>query len=162
MRGPLTLLVIAALTLSACGSRLNPFNWFGQSRSESVERTEDANPLIPERSALKQRDKAPLPGPLVARVTGLSVARVAGGAVIRAEGLAPGAGAFDVALLPRDGAEAGTLVFELRAKLPPGAAGTGAETGRRVVAARSVSNQDLQGIRNIEVVARDNLRRVRR
>lgn len=166
MRKPITLFVVAALTLSACGSvrdsRLNPFNWFGQSRSESVEAKQEANPLIPERAARKQRDEAPLPGPLVARVTELTVERVPGGAVVRAEGLAAAAGAFDVILLPRETGEGATLTYEMRAKLPARAPGGGPEAGRRVIAAASVTDQKLRGVRTIEVVAQENLRSVRR
>ncbi|WP_296763569.1 hypothetical protein [Sediminimonas sp.] len=166
MRRPITLFVVAALTLSACGtvreSRLNPFNWFGQSRSESVERVQETNPLIPQRAARKQRRDAPVPGPLIARVTDMTVDRVPGGAVIKAEGLAASAGAFDVVLVARDNADAAKLSYEMRARLPARAPRGGPETGRRVVAAASVTDQKLQGIRTIEVIGQDNLRSVRR
>ena len=54
MRKTLSLLLASTITLTACGavreSRINPFNWFGQSRSESVQTKQNTNPLIPEKS----------------------------------------------------------------------------------------------------------------
>ncbi|MDR9485416.1 MULTISPECIES: hypothetical protein [Sediminimonas] len=167
MRKTFTLLVVAALTLSACGSvrdsRLNPFNWFGQSRSESIERAGNANPLIPQRSALsKPRNRAPLPGPLVQRITALEVDRTPGGAVIRAEGLAAASGAFDVVLVPSETEQAATKSFELRAKVPSRAPRGGPEAARKVIAAASVTNQQLSGVRTIRVIGLENMRSARR
>lgn len=167
MRRTFTLLVIAALTLSACGSvresRLNPFNWFGQSRSENVERAGETNPLIPQRRALSRpRDKAPLPGPLVQRITALTVDRTPGGALIRAEGVTAASGAFDVVMVPVETEQAATLSFELRAKVPARAPRGGPEVARKVIAATSVTNQLLQGVRTIRVLGQENMRSTRR
>jgi len=168
MRKTLTLLVVAGLTLSACGSvrdsRLNPVNWFGQSRSESVEREAKTNALIPERRALsRKRDEAPAPGPLVQRITALTVDRTAGGAVIRAEGVTAAGGAFDVGMLPIEaGQDDATLSFELRARLPARTTPGAPEAARKVIAATSVTNQQLQGVRSIRVMGLENMRSTRR
>ena len=92
MRKTITLLLAASLVLSACAtirdSRVNPLNWFGQSRSERVERPESTNPLIPRRGGLFSRDNREevYDGRPFEQVTDLTVERVPGGAILRATG----------------------------------------------------------------------------
>ena len=62
MRKTLPLLLAATLVLTACAgirdSRVNPFNWFGQSRSERIEPAANTNPLIPRGGGLFARARA--------------------------------------------------------------------------------------------------------
>ncbi|MEM8577091.1 MAG: hypothetical protein AAGF60_04510 [Pseudomonadota bacterium] len=167
-------LVLAALslTLSACGfrdSRVNPLNWFGNSRSEpvQVQAPEDVNPLIPTRTGLFQRQRAEAAryqGTPVDAVTDLRVERVPGGAIIRATGVAREQGLFEVRLTPENDGDAvdGVLSYRLEARRPEAVRPGGPEATRRVTAAVSVTDQDLRGVRVIRVVGVENARTSRR
>lgn len=149
---PFHLALVALLVLAACGglreSRLNPFNWFGQSRSERVVSTApkaDPRPLIPE-------------------VTSLVVDRRPGGAIVRAEGLAPTQGYYDGALVPRNGGkpDKGTLTFDFRVVPPPKRHPVGAPQTRIILVGFDLTEQDLAGVRRIVVVGQTNQRSARR
>lgn len=154
------------LAVAACGtvreSRLNPLNWFGASQGVGPVDT-DRNPLIPERrDSILFADEAPEPvaAPPVARVTALEVVARPGGAILRAEGIAPGPAPHEVTLVPDPEAEAGTLGFVLTARTGDGP--PGAEAARRVVAALWLSTERLAGIRTIRVAAQEGARVTRR
>ncbi|MDF1728705.1 MAG: hypothetical protein P1U53_13245 [Sulfitobacter sp.] len=172
MRKTLPLLLVATLTLSACGavrdSRINPFNWFGQSRSEPVQRVENTNPLIPRGSSLFSRPAATdvvYPGRPFQQVTSLVIERKPGGAIIRATGLAERQGIYEVQLTPANELEEpvdGVLVYRLEGISPRRATAVGAKPTREVTAARSVTDQMLAGVRAIRVEGELNAQVVRR
>ncbi|MEM9522961.1 MAG: hypothetical protein AAF982_03040, partial [Pseudomonadota bacterium] len=93
----------------ACGmvreSRLNPFNWFGQDQSETAAVSEDG--------PVDAR-------PLVDRIMSVNIERVSGGIIVRATGLPPWQGYYDIALTPMNGGLPidGVLRFAFRA-FPP-------------------------------------------
>lgn len=164
-------LLIATLLLSGCGtvrdSRLNPFNWFGSSREVKTTQAEgEVNPLIPTRSGLFRRrvtTEVDLTTP-VDQVTELRVERIPGGAIIRATGIDPVQGAYDVRLVPVDPEERavkGVLSYRLQRQLPAARRG-GPEQTRRMVAARRVTDRTLRGVRSIRVEGARNARAVRR
>ncbi|WP_299875272.1 hypothetical protein [uncultured Sulfitobacter sp.] len=166
MSKTVSLLLVATLTLSACGavrdSRVNPFNWFGQSRSVPVEPQAQTNPLIPTRGGLfaSAREKAAeYNGSPFDQVTNLTIERIPGGAVIRATGLAARQGSYDVRLTPvNEDEEAvdGVLAYRLERVLPATRTNVGAQPTREVIAARHVTDQMLRGVRVIRVEARRN------
>ncbi|MEO0939812.1 MAG: hypothetical protein AAFY38_16800 [Pseudomonadota bacterium] len=173
MMRPLTLLVISSLALGACGlrdSRVNPFNWFGNSRAEPVEQTapEAVNPLIPARSngifATARAEAEIYRGTPVAVISALSVERVPGGAIVRATGTDRVQGLYDVRLTPENDGEAvnGVLSWRLEALRPAGARQGGAEATRRVTAAVALTDQDLRGVSTIRVSGLENARTSRR
>jgi len=106
MRKPITVLLATSLFLTGCGgwsdSRVNPSNWFGNSRSAPVQTSEGgtaANPLIPRpRNNLLARPPAVDYSVLIATVTELRVDRTATGATVYATGLATRQGAFATSL----------------------------------------------------------------
>ena len=158
MKKTIGLLLIATLTLSACGrvrdSAINPFNWFGG--SETVETTaEEINPLIPrERESLLRRPEAAYAGTLVADLTTLKVERVAGGAIIRVKGIASTQGAFDVRMEPENEDQEpvkGVLTYTLLAVQPPGFR-QGPAQSREITAAVFRTDQELANVRTIRVV----------
>ncbi len=152
------------MTLAACGnSRLNPLNWFGRSRAETVTASGEVNPLIPTRGGLFARRAAPpYSGAPVDTVRDLVVERVAGGAIVRATGVAATQGSWEVRLVKdEDESDASTLSYTLRAYLPAGQR-VGPETGREMVAAKFVTDNDLAGIRTIRVKGARNARVTRR
>ena len=158
MKKTIGLLLIATLTLSACGrvrdSAINPFNWFGG--SETVETTaEEVNPLIPqERESLLRRPEAEYAGTLVADLTTLKIERVAGGAIIRVKGIASTQGAFDVRMEPENEDQEpvkGVLTYTLLAVQPPGFR-QGPARSREITAAVFRTDQELANVRTIRVI----------
>lgn len=170
MSKPLVIVLAASLGLSACGSALNPFNWFG--RSEPVQTQtgdEDVNPLIPRaqgiqilslgRNAPEIDNTTP-----IATVTDIRVERIPGGALIRATGLDPTQGIFNAKLEPaNDDEEAvdGVLTYRLQRETS-GTRAVGGPATREVVVARRVTDSQLEGVRIIRVEAEQNARQVRR
>lgn len=162
-RGTLLGLGTAALAgLAACGrardSRLNPFNWFGRSRSEEPT-------LAPADGYTTTVDTRPV----VAQVTALQVDRVPGGALITATGLPPTQGHWAADLVAevtgpngrplRDGA---TLAFEFRVAPPDRATRTGPPQSRELTATVFLTDQDLSGVSTITVKGLQNQRSARR
>lgn len=162
--------LILVLTLSGCGtvrdSRLNPANWFGGSRSGPVQGTESAevNPLIPqERQGLFARaraEQAIYRGQPVDVIKDLQIERVPGGAIVRAVGVSDYQNTYDVQLTPssEDGAENGVLEFRLEAIVPERPIRGGSERQREVIAAVSLTDQQLEGVRQIRVAGIQNAR----
>lgn len=168
MRKKVLALLVMTMTVTACGtvrdSRLNPFNWFGRSTSVPVQASEsEVNPLIPRRNPILQ-SKAPeaYRGTLVQNVTELHIRRVPGGAVIEVTGVMRSAGSFDVRLTPEASESADTLVYAFRALQPRSSVGVGTAYSRTVSAAIRLTEQELAGIRTIQVKARENVRSSRR
>jgi hypothetical protein len=162
------ILVLSALVLSGCGtvrdSALNPFNWFGRSKSEPVATVqEDVNPLIPRRrdSIFRSEGEAAYGGGLIGEVSELLVERRPGGAIIRATGIADRQGPFELRLVKVDDeSDATTLTYDLRAYQQPGATGTA--RSRTVTTAIWLTDNELAGIRTIRVKGARNQRSTRR
>lgn len=165
MRKSLLALVVASMTLTACGSMrdsaINPFNWFGRSKSEAVP-AGTANPLIPKSGGVFTR-RAPdvYAGVPVATIKELVVERAPGGAIIRVKGVAAQQGPYEVRLVKDENgsedATNNTLSYTLKA-LRTQTRLVGPETSREVVAAVFVSDNDLVGIRTIRVKGAQNAR----
>ena len=172
MRKTLPLLLEATLTLGACGmvreSRVNPFNWFGQSRSEPVQQVENTNPLIPKSGGLFSRaraDEAVYNGRPFEQVTDLTVERIPGGAIIRATGLAARQGIYAVQLTPENEAELpvdGVLTYRLEGIRPSKPTPIGSKPTREVTAARKLTDQQLAGVQRIRVEGQLNAQVARR
>ncbi|QBY01473.1 hypothetical protein E2K80_12685 [Rhodophyticola sp. CCM32] len=141
----ITLTVI--LGLSACSTRLNPFNWFGNEREERIEVVD----------VITIDD----PRPLVSQVISLNVDPHPGGAIVRAIGLPPRQGYWSADLVEVERTE-GRLVFDFRVFEPPTATRQGTQRSREILAGTELSNQDLEGIRTIIVQAQSNRRSVNR
>ncbi len=157
MRKPVLALLVAAMTLSACGTRLNPLNWFGRSRAEAPRAEGTANPLIPERSMFQRnRDEVYL-GAAVDQITALRVDRAAGGAILRIEGLAARQGAFDVRVVKDKDAKPGTLSYTLKAVMPVNRP-VGPSSARGITAAKFITDGDLAGVRKFVVNGARNAR----
>lgn len=162
MRKTLSILLISTLTLTACGavreSRINPFNWFGQSRSEAIQPKKNTNPLIPTKSGgifagLRAQD-AIYEGRPFEQVTNLTIERIPGGAIIRATGLAARQGYYSVQLTPANEDELpvdGVLTYRLEGVRPTQNTAIGTKPTREVIAARRLTDQELRGVRSIRV-----------
>ncbi len=167
MRKTLALLLISTLVLGGCAtirdSRINPLNWFGGAESTQVAAGE-TNPLIPRRSGFGLTVASPYRGTPVDQITGLTVERVPGGAIIRIEAVAARQGSYNVVVepaTPGDDPVDGVLDYTLLAeKLPRAPIGT--PPSRRIVAAHSVSDDQLAGVRTIRVSGARNTLTVRR
>lgn len=166
MRKIVACLAIAVLSLSGCSTKLNPGNWFGNSEEVAVAENPTAtpNPLIPEENGILKRPEDVYPGIPVQKVTELKVERLADGAIIRASGVAYVQGAFSVKLMPMNEGEPvkGVLSYELMAVHPGAAPRGGSERTRLVTVAHSLTDQQLEGVRTIKVVAKENARQARR
>ncbi|MCP9483009.1 hypothetical protein NNA36_13655 [Shimia sp. CNT1-13L.2] len=160
-------ILIATTGLSACSTRLNPFNWFGRSEEVVVPAGEarEINPLIPTReTSLFRRPEAEYAGTPVLQIKEMAVERVPGGAIIRAEGVAKVQGAHDVVLKARNGGipEKGVLTFDFLAVQHPRAPQGGPEATRLLTGAIQMTDQQLEGVRTIQVVGESNARQTRR
>lgn len=161
-------ILIATTGLSACSTRLNPFNWFGRSEEVAVPAAEakEVNPLIPARRErnLFRRPEAEYAGTPVLQIKEMAVERVPGGAIIRAEGVAKVLGAHDVVLKARNGGipEKGVLTFDFLAVQHPRAPQGGPESSRLLTGAIQMTDQQLEGVRTIQVVGESNARQTRR
>ncbi len=173
MRLLTTSFLIATLTLSACGavrdSRINPFNWFGRSQSETVvvaDTRAETNPLIPEENRgnlfrVFGRQDVVIPTAPMDQVSDLVIERVPGGAIIRATGVSSYVGAFNVVLVPETEGEEpvdGVLSYSLEAARPSGAQPGGTQRVRTFTAARHVTDNQLKNVRAIRVAAARNAR----
>lgn len=178
MRIVVSVLVISTLTLAGCGglrdSRVNPMNWFGQSKSEVVvENTtprragdrQTGNPLIENAAADSEqsglfslfRDDGVYEGTLIDEVTALRVERVPTGAIVHVTGLPQREGAFDVRVLAvnPDGPVNGVMEYTLNAMQPVDSP-LGTVTTRAVEAGIFISQSDLAEIREIRVLGERN------
>jgi hypothetical protein len=174
MRISLSVLLVASLSLGACGfvrdSAINPVNWFGRSTSEAVAPTDDkpVNPLIPQKSGLfanRAGKDATYAGTPFDEITDLTVERIPGGAIIRVRGLAARQGVYSVRLTPDNTEELpvdGVLTYRLEGVEPDRATPIGTPPTREVTAARKVTNQDLVGVRTIRVEGLRNAQVARR
>ncbi len=163
MRIVLPALLISTLALGACQSRWNPVNWFG---SDEPVPAGEVNPLLPQRSTrgLLTRPETVYAGTPVQKVVSVDVARTREGAIITATGVTLFQAAYAVKLQPRnDGKpESGVLTYDLLALQPPGQPYAGTEQSRTVSVAHVLSNQQLSGVRTIQVIAVENARQARR
>jgi len=162
---PIILLTIAAFALSACNSRLNPVNWFGNSREVVVDaETGEINPLVPQGSVFEAADPD-YRGVPIDQVTDLRIERTRTGAIILAEGLASRQGPFQVQLVPANIDEEpvdGVLVYSFDIVYPDFFTDVGPESTRRVTAARSISQNVLANTRIVRVIGARNSRESRR
>lgn len=170
MSRTLTASLILVLTVSGCGtvrdSRLNPVNWFGRDRSEPVQAVpaEEVNPLIPqERRGLFARareERAIYQGQPVDVIKDLQIERVPGGAIVRATGVSRFQNTYDVQLTPvfEDGPQDGLLEYRLEAIVPERPIPGGSERQREVIAAVSLTDQQLEEVRQIRVAGSQNAR----
>lgn len=150
---PRILIVVLALAtgLGGCArigeSRLNPFNWFGQSEPAPV------------RVAARPAD----PRPPVAQVTDLAIERAPGGAILRATGLPPTQGWYAAALVRNGdiGAD-GVLSFTFRAVPPPEPQRVSTPWSRELTVAVYLPDAVLAQVRAIQVSGAANARVVRR
>ena len=172
MRLLTTSLLVATMTLTARGavrdSRINPFNWFGNSRAEQIERAPQAevNPLIPESDRIglfqsRRNQEDVYLGTPIDQVSGLFVERVPGGAIVRVTGIAAVDGVYDVRLIaPNDEAEPdenGVLTLQLAAVKPERATRATSQRARTVTVASRLTDRQLSEIRAIRVEGQRNV-----
>jgi len=144
------ILALALMTsLAACGSRLNPLNWFGNDREERVGVSE---PLASAPDDQRQ---------LVAEVVDLSVEPTTQGAIVRAMGRPPVQGFWEAELVEVERNE-GSLVYEFRVFPPLSPTRQGTTQSREVVVGANLTNFDLAGVRTITVLGAQNRRTVSR
>lgn len=145
--------VILALALmmsvAACGTRLNPFNWFGEPREERV-RAE-------ERVAENPLDRRFL----IAEVVDFAIDPTPQGVILRAIGRPQTQGHWqaDLVEVARDNA---ALILEFRVFPPPTPTPAGTQQSREILAGLELSHFDLRGIRTITVVGAENRRSITR
>ena len=168
MRRTVILVTAASLALASCGwrdSRLNPGNWFGNSREVVLEgEPAEVNPLIPPRRATGKREEEDRHVP-IATVSDLKIERTPSGAIIYAEGVAATQGAYSAELRPVNPDEPvsdGVLLYEFVVVYPRDQRAVGTERTRTVTVARTVSTQDLNEVSVIRVTAASNARESRR
>ncbi len=152
MTRPLIAALAGLLLLGACGgfsqSNWNPVNWFGGSKEVAVVQTTDDGRPVDTR-------------PLVDQVLSMSVERYPGGAIIRATGLPPAQGYWDGQLV-QDPVEDGRLTFRFVLIPPPEPTRVSTQQSREVIVGTSLSDKQLEGIREIVIQGAQNARSSRR
>ena len=149
-----TILAILAisLTVSACGrirdSKVNPFNWFGRDRAETV--------VVADEALLRD------PRPFVAQVVSLKVEPTPEGAIIRAVGLPALQGYWNAELLEVDRNDLSTLTYEFRVTPPQFQTRQSTQRSREILVAKAVSTNRLNKVRTITVIGQGNRRAVNR
>jgi len=141
------ILFALVLTVSACGSRMNPFNWFGGDREQRVE--------------ISAQNERVDPRGLVREVLSLDVQATSSGAIVSAVGLPETQGFWAVDLV-EVARESGTTTYEFRVFPPTGPADVVNQASREVVVATSLSVRDLSEVRTIVVLGQENSRTVSR
>lgn len=152
MKPIVPILFVVAVLLQGCSgfseSGANPGNWFDSTPSTTLE-PEDGY----EQEFVDTR-------PLVSDITELHVEQTLGGVIVRAIGLPPTQGYWDASLVPVNATDASSsqLIFDFRVRPPlsPGAVGTA--QSREVEVGTFVSNKQLEGVRQVVVVAASNSR----
>lgn len=134
-------LVAVLLLVAACGTRLNPLNWFGGAQEETID------------APAAELDVDPRG--LVEELVDLRIDPLPGGALITAIGRAATQG-YWAASLVEVSREDGRLTYEFRIAQPPAPAPSGPPQSREVSAVVSVTDGDLQGVRQIVVTGRTN------
>lgn len=173
MKKTLTVLMVAALTLSACNSwrdsRANPSNWFGSSTPAPVETPiNDANALVPQQSegrGIFSRPEEEDRSVLIAKVDELRIDPTPSGAIVYASGTASRQGAYNAQLVRiknDDNSDKGVLEFGFRVTYPKFQTRQGTERSRMVSDAINVSLQDLQSVRLVRVNGQQNALESRR
>ena len=135
------------LGLSACGTVLNPFNWFGNDRSEEIE-VVDTDPDADIR-------------PLVQQVVSLSIDPVTQGAIVRATGLPPTQGYWSAELIEVE-RTANEITYEFRVFPPLDPSPSSTQQSREVMVGIQLTNFDLNGLRRVTVIGAQNRRSVTR
>jgi hypothetical protein len=171
MHKSLTVLLTAGLLLTGCGwsnSGANPKNWFGGSSEVAADvNAGEINPLIPKKknSILNKKEVPEDIGVPIAQIAQLRIERTPSGAIIQATGIGAREGAYGARLVPdtpNETAENGVLSYTFRVYYPQGTTAFGTERTRRVDVARSVSSQQMDGVRSIRVSGTENARESRR
>ena len=161
MYRPFVTLFIAAFLLSSCGTRANPFNWFGNGRNAPAQAQDEAtvNPLIPNTRRTRRNAPIPYQGAPIDSITALNLDPVPGGVIVRATGVARMQGAYEAVLtaanedlLPVDG----VLTFRFEVRLPELQQPVGDTRSRETTVAVRLTEQDLAGVRSIRVEAARN------
>jgi len=163
---PIFALMLATLVLAGCNTRLNPFNWFGNSREVAVDNQGEVNPLVPsERRGIFARPEYEYPGVPIDTVTEIRIERTRSGAIILANGIAERQGPYEIQLTPAnidDEPVDGVLTYSCDIIYPDFDTIVGSEATRRVTAARSISNETLEQTQTILVTGARNAQEVRR
>jgi hypothetical protein len=141
------IVLLLCLGLAACGSRLNPINWFGGDREERIR--------------VEQAETSADPRPLVAEITALSIEPTTSGAILTATALTERTGYWQPALVEAERGD-GAVVYEFRAAPPPPGATAGPQATRQIVVATTLGRRDLETLRSITVRGRANQRTVSR
>ncbi|WP_343078735.1 hypothetical protein [Ostreiculturibacter nitratireducens] len=151
-------LLAATLILSGCGgfrdSRLNPLNWFGRS-------TEGPATLEPAEGYAAVSGDFRVP---VREIVSLEVQQVPGGALVTAEGLPATQGWWDAELVAEDNGKPvdGVLTLRFLAAEPRAATPASTAQSRELTAGIFLSDQALEGVRQIVVAGEVNSRSSRR
>jgi hypothetical protein len=167
MRKTFSALLLSTLVLTGCAtvrdSRVNPFNWFGKTRSAPIAQSSaQANPLIPQTSSIfsrKRNSNAVYNGRPVDQITDLTIERVPGGILLRATGLAARQGLYDVQLVPQNKDELpvdGVLTYRLEGVEPASQTPIGAAATREVIVARTLTDQQLAEVHTIRIEGQRN------
>ena len=151
MKTPIATILVSALLVTGCASKINPFNWFkGSSEEKLVEQ------MVP---GAKAEHRA-----LVDQVASLQIEKTNGGAIIHAVGLPPSQGYWDAELVAENAEKPvnGVLTYSFRIEQPYEFKRASTPTSREVVVGHFVSNIKLQGVTSIRVLGTRNARSSKR
>lgn len=150
MKTPIATLLVSALLITGCATKMNPFNWFKRSKNETLQQ-------IAPGQVLEERG-------LVSQVISLQIEHTNGGAIIHAVGLPPSQGYWDAELIADNEEKPvnGVLTYKFRIDQPYEFKRASTPVSREVVVGHFVSNIKLQGVKTIRVLGAQNARSSRR
>ncbi|SNX69160.1 hypothetical protein SAMN05878503_103147 [Cereibacter ovatus] len=143
MRRPLLLGLALVCTLGACGSRLNPLNWFDPAETANMATPAAASPVMQDER------------PLMAQILSLDIEPTRGGAIVRAVGLPPTQGYWNAELVARPVTD-GVAGFDFRAVPPEKGAAGPTQQSREVTVGTFITAYQLTTIRQVTVFAAGN------
>jgi len=142
--------LILTLGLTACGTAMNPFNWFGNAREDEEPATETA-----------ETAEIADPRPLVAEILSVSIEDAAQGVIVLASARAPTQGFWRPELILAERGET-ALIYEFRALPPLQETRVGPAASRALVTGLQLDPSELAGIRSITVIGAENRRTTNR
>ena len=158
--GLVLMLVTGCATIKE--SRINPLNWFGKSEPVTVLNDGTAVTVLPSLAPRKGYPNFVDTRPLAPVISDVTVVRSASGAIITATATLPTLGYFDAELVRVATDRADVAAYEFRLRPPTSNAPTGTAAQRQITAAKSLSNEEIAGIRTIVVEGAAGARQIRR
>ena len=149
------------LTAFIIAGFLTGCSWFGNNGETASADTENVNPLLPDSGLriLNEPEEA-YQGTLIEQVTDFEIKPTRTGAILLAKGIGTRQGAYDIQLTPVNDNESPldrVLEYRFEAVYPSETTPIGNVTSRRLVAAKSISNELIEQVDIFRIISKQNI-----